>query len=467
MTDAARTFHRHLERLRAPARPYRVDRPCTRGDGIHPAPDDGAGPEALAGRLTCFVPASGAATRLFSPVLDLDPRRIPDLEALRRAAAREAGLRPALDVVTRWAELPIVDAVTLPDPARDLGAFVCAVRDSGLPGRPKALLPFHRVAGAPTSPIRAHLAAALALAEGTVDVHFTASADLRDDLAEAAAALAAALPGGGRLRIAVSVQDPATDLPAIELDGRPVQRDGRYVCRPGGHGALLHNLPAGADLLLVHNIDNAPHPDRLGEILPHRRRLLAALLDLVAARDAHVRAVRARPDAAADARRFLATGFGLVGPEDPAAVLRDLDRPIRVCGMVPDDGQPGGGPFWGPGPEGRVTTQIVEGAEIDRDDPAQAAALAASTHFNPVDLACALRDADGATYDLDRFVDGERWIVTTKTMDGRPIRCLEHPGLWNGGMAGWLTRFVEMPPETFNPVKTLHDLFSPRHRGAP
>ncbi len=126
---------------------------------------------------------AGRPTRLFSPVLDLDPRRIPDLEALRRAAAREAGLRPALDVVTRWAELPIADAVTLPDPARDLGAFVCAVRDSGLPGRPKALLPFHRVAGAPTSPIRAHLAAALALAEGTVDVHFTASADLRDDLA--------------------------------------------------------------------------------------------------------------------------------------------------------------------------------------------------------------------------------------------------------------------------------------------
>jgi hypothetical protein len=466
MTDQARPFHQHLARLRAPPAAYRVDRPCTLGDGIDAPSDREATAAELAGRLTCFVPASGAATRLFGALTDLDLRETPDLDALRARAAHDPAARETLETITRWRELPVAALAALPEPS-DLAAWVRALRDSGLPGRPKALLPFHDVDGAPSLPLRLHLAQALALADGPVVAHFTASPELRDELHRQARAIAAALPGGDRLRVEISEQDPATNLPAIELDGRPVRAGERYLCRPGGHGALLANLPADGDLVILHNVDNAPHPDRLPALLPHRRRLLGTLLDLLDARDGHVRAVRAEPSAAADARAWLTATFGLTGSDDAASALVDLDRPLRVCGVVPNAGQPGGGPFWGPDPSGRLTRQIVEAAELDRDDPAQARALRASTHFNPVDLACALRDVDGHPYDLARFVDRSRWIVTTKAHEGRPIRCLEHPGLWNGGMAGWLTLFVEVPPETFTPVKTLHDLLSPAHRGAP
>jgi hypothetical protein len=141
-----------------------------------------------------------------------------------------------------------------------------------------------------------------------------------------------------------------------------------------------------------------------------------------------------------------------------------LDRPLRVCGMVQNSGEPGGGPFWVSGRDGRLSRQIVEATQVERSDPQQAAILAAATHFNPVDMACALHDGCGRPYALERFIDPDAAIVATKLQNGQPVRILERPGLWNGAMAGWHTLFVELPASTFNPVKTLFDLLRPAHQ---
>ena len=150
--------------------------------------------------------------------------------------------------------------------------------------------------------------------------------------------------------------------------------------------------------------------------------------------------------------------------DDTQTLLDKLDRPVRVCGMVPNSGEPGGGPFWVRGRDGRVTRQIVEGAQIDKSDPEQAKILAGSTHFNPVDMVCGVSDWRGRPYDLNRFVNEDAVIITSKRMEGQELKVLELPGLWNGAMAGWHTLFVEIPPEAFNPVKTVFDLLRPAHQ---
>jgi hypothetical protein len=243
------------------------------------------------------------------------------------------------------------------------------------------------------------------------------------------------------------------------------------VFRPGGHGALLANLGALAgDVVLIRNIDNVVPDTRKADNLHWDRLLGGLLLDLVDTQRALLALLQRTPDDAAvrrSATAFLCNELGETLPDgelDTGALVDLLDRPLRVCGMVVNSGEPGGGPFWASGSAGRVSRQIVEAAQIERSDPEQAALLAAATHFNPVDLACSLRDGSGRPYQLERFVDQEAAIITAKVQNGQPIRIYERPGLWNGGMAGWLTVFVELPESTFNPVKTVFDLLRPAHQ---
>jgi hypothetical protein len=192
------------------------------------------------------------------------------------------------------------------------------------------------------------------------------------------------------------------------------------------------------------------------------------LLELIERQRTLLEQLRARPDRVVlrETVAFLREDLGVdvteALPTENLAAL--LDRPMRVCGMVRNSGEPGGGPFWVRDSDGQVSRQIVEAAQVDRDDPAQAAIFAVATHFNPVDMACALRDGHGRPYELERFVDQSTALVTTKVQNGQPIRILERPGLWNGGMAGWLTVFIELPESTFNPVKTIFDLLRPAHQ---
>jgi hypothetical protein len=223
-------------------------------------------------------------------------------------------------------------------------------------------------------------------------------------------------------------------------------------------------------LILVRNIDNVVPDARKAANLLWDRLLGGLLLELVDAQRSLRERLLGEPGAGtvrARAAAFLRDPLGVVLPEGELAaeqLLTLLDRPLRVCGMVRNSGEPGGGPFWVRGPDGRLSRQIVEAFQVDRNDPEQAAILAAATHFNPVDMACAVRDGNGRPYDLERFVDHGAAIVTGKVQNGQALRILERPGLWNGAMAGWHTLFVELPESTFNPVKTVFDLLRPAHQ---
>lgn len=510
---------RQLALLREPPPAARLVRPCTAGDGILQIGDEEAerlgalfDRAAAAGRVIRMVPASGAATRMFrSPARVLEEGPAPEREALEAAAAGgDADARAVLDLVAGLDELALAGELATALAAagrpgiadhrrrgdfRPLLETLLAAGDGGLgyAGRPKGLIPFHRYGrgfeggGEVRTAFEEHLVEAAASIRdrgGRCRLHFTVSpgdeAGFRELLAVAAPRLADRT--GARVEAGFSHQSPATDTLAVDPEGRPFRDDdGTLLLRPGGHGALLGNLDAlgrgGADLVQLENIDNVV-PDRLRPAVVRWQRALGGLLVELLAR-AHGLLDRLEPDAErggapepallAEAERFCAEALGRPLPPAPpeirrAAVIDRLDRPLRVCGMVPNRGEPGGGPFWVDGRDGGVSRQIVEKAEIDLDDPEQAAILAAATHFNPVDLACALRDRRNRPYPLADFADPAAVFIARKSHHGRPLVALERPGLWNGGMARWNTVFVEVPAETFAPVKTVLDLLRPEHR---
>lgn len=481
---------RQIALLREPPAAVRLLRPATLGDGIvqlrpseHGALLDRFDAAAHAGRLSKFVPASGAATRMFRALL-----------AVRGNVGTPADRAACERFLAELERFAFADA--LADACRDVAApaaWLDALLDSGGLGYsdlPKGLLLFHRHPSGPRTSFAEHLAEAAAHlrdASGTCKLHFTVSREhealFRRHLEEIGPRLEAALEA--RFEIEFSHQSPRTDTLALGEDGAPFRLDdGSLLLRPGGHGALLDNLGelarGGADLVFVKNIDNVV-PDDRREVVVLWKKLLAGHLLRLEEKIVDLLERSADTDPAtwnAAAATFFEEHFFAdppdtassdAAPSDPAArrarLRARLDRPLRVCGMVRNAGEPGGGPFWTAGPDpGETSLQIVETSQIDRDDPDQAATLAAATHFNPVDLVCRLRDPGGKPYDLPRYVDRDAVFVSKKSQDGRPLRALEHPGLWNGAMARWNTVFVEVPAETFAPVKTVLDLLRPEHQ---
>lgn len=341
---------------------------------------------------------------------------------------------------------------------------------------PKGLIPFHLTAEGGVTPFEEHLIDATFYTrdgEGVCRLHVTVppafEARFRELLERVRPALETAY--GVRFQVDFSSQHPATDTLAVDLDDQPFRDEaGRLLFRPGGHGALLRNLQeTGGDLVFVRNIDNVVPASRKPETVAWRRLLAGFLVALQQRAFAHLARLESDPGAGtvlADAERFVRQELGSPLPEAPSAeALRQrLDRPLRVCGVVRNQGQPGGGPFWVESADGEVSPQIVEASQIDTGNPAQREQLAAATHFNPVDLVCALRGREGTPYELERFVDPATVFIAQKSYAGRPLKALERPGLWNGAMAGWNTVFVEIPDSTFAPVKTVLDLLGPAHR---
>jgi hypothetical protein len=448
---------RQLTQLRHPPRPARLLRPATPGDGVLRL--DGVRQIELralgeaarrAGRLTKFVPASGAATRMFRALVAVRAARPGvDLDSLRGLAPIDADARETVaffDALPRIAlARPLAERLGLPANADLLVRFarapieplLAALLDpDGLDAvrLPKALLPFHLVAEGARSAFVEQLVegiAYLADEQGLARFHFTVPPGGGEPFERALEEAGGLLRSRARLAVAFSEQSRSTDTLALDADGRPARAaDGSLLLRPSGHGALVLNLEGtGGDLVLVKNIDN---------VLPESQHAEIAHWKLVLA--------------------------GLLVEAERAAATADLPpRPIRVCGVVSITGEPGGGPFWVAGAEGSAALQIVESSQVDLADPAQSEIWRASTHFNPVDLACSLRAPGGASHSLSAFVDAAAAIVTIKSEGGRELRVLERPGLWNGSMAGWQTLFVEVPAETFAPVKTVLDLARPEH----
>jgi hypothetical protein len=486
---------RQLELLRAGHSWTRLERPCTLGDGILHHQDvslkliDRYFDLAVeAERLMRFVPASGAATRMFSQ-LYADRKTC---EACRTARPGTEVSGPGRDLCRFIDNLPqfafyqdlskaladdgIVAAEVIG--RRDVGLLVRYLLEPcglGYAHLPKGLLAFHAACDGLRTPFVEHQAEAALLcgSERRMRLHFTVTPEHLPLFEAQRTAWQRTLEEtyGCTLEVGYSVQKPATDTLALAEDGRPLRDDdGRLVLRPGGHGALIENLEdLQADVLLIRNIDNVVPDSRKGPNLEATRMLTGMLLILQDEQHALLRSLHAEGDEPLLrdlCLSFLCDRLQVEVPFDAdlPTLVDLLDRPLRVCGMVVNHGEPGGGPFWVRGTDGRVTRQIVEGPQIDRTDPEQAAILQAATHFNPVDMVCGLRNWRGEPYRLTRFVDDNAVIVTEKSQEGHPIWILELPGLWNGAMAHWHTLFVEIPSAAFNPVKTVFDLLRPAHQ---
>ncbi|HMA66225.1 MAG TPA: DUF4301 family protein, partial [Desulfosalsimonadaceae bacterium] len=487
--------------------PYlKLDRPCTPGDGIQKI-DGQTGKQCLekyhsgtgkAG-MCKFVPASGAATRMFKTLIKADK----DHEELRREKLQtglpegEAETRELLDFfngIRRFAFYPDLAAAMAADgldaegllQEGNLKPFLqYLLTEKGLDygKKPKGLLKFHTYSEETRTAFAEHLVEAAGYsrnAAGESRLHFTVSpqhqAASETLLDQSAQDYTKRLET--RFSVDFSVQAPHTDTIAVDMDNQPFRRsDGSLLFRPGGHGALLENLNRiEADLIFIKNIDNVVH-DRFKPETNYWKQLLCGFLLLVQEQIfSHIQALRQKPvseERIEEITRFVEQTLCVIFPqpfysgdteERRSWLLDRLCRPLRVCGMVPNSGEPGGGPFWVADNEGRLSIQIVETSQIDPDDQEQQEIQQGLTHFNPVDLVCAPRDPEGKPYDLRRFVDPEAVFIAHKSEQGKNLKALEHPGLWNGAMAFWNTVFVEVPLITFNPVKRVNDLLRGPHQ---
>ena len=492
---------RHVALLTHPPAAVALERACTRGDGIERLAEERhrdlltlfleAEKE---GRLSKFVPASGAASRMFQALrkaLDDPGATYASLEV--RAAEGDRAAAEVVRFVEGLCDFPFAGELraaagddAFADPRgrlRDLLAALLLPPGLGLDGRPKGLVPFHLEEEGARTPFEEHLVeAALTVraASGRTSVHFTVAEESRGAFE---ALLERHRPElerrlHARFEVGFSVQERSTDTLAVGLDGRPFRTpEGDLLFRPGGHGALLANLAgSGGDVVFVKNIDNVVPDSRKGPTLLWKRLLAGRLLE-VERRVRHLLALldEGAPGAADEALAYLRETFGdataeaddLPPARRAAWVRARLARPLRVCGVVRNEGEPGGGPFWVRGRDGRLARQIVESAEVDLADPRQKALWDSGSYFNPVDLVVSLRDHEGRPWDLSRFVDPEAVFVSRKSHGGGDLLALARPGLWNGAMAVWNTLFVEVPIETFAPVKSVLDLLRPEHRPAP
>ena len=487
---------RQIELLRDPPEPADLDRCCTLEDGIrvlapcdHPALEAAWHDAAAQGRFAKFVPASGAASRMFSPLEELRATSPPSLDELRRRA--DAGDPTAVAVVElldRLEDLPFYESLATSrslggnDPRRlasgdDYPSVLAAILDAdglGFSRYAKGLIPFHRYLDTTHSALDEHLAEAVDYVRGpatTGTVHFTVAEPWLRDFEHAADA--SSLAAG--LEVSFSTQHPRTSTLSLDTQGRPAcTTAGDLLLRPGGHGALLQNLQElGGDLVYLKNVDNVVPDSRRGEVSRWQRLLGGLLAELEGRTRRLLEALLSGDDSASLEEAVLLCRRELghrlppqSAPTQRSTVLALLDRPLRVCGMVPNAGEPGGGPFWVRDRTGTAYPQIVESAQVALDDAAQRQIWRSSTHFNPVMLVASLRRLDGSQHRLADFVDKRAVFVTDKSFAGRTLRVLEHPGLWNGAMARWNTVFVEVPLDTFAPVKTVLDLLRPAHQVA-
>ena len=442
-----------------------VVRAASPGDGI--AVLDDAQAEAAVARyekaaaglgIVKFVPASGAATRMFKELFEFV-----------NEGKRGKGIDTLLSNLDKFAFAPELKEV-LPEGADDR-ATVNAIVNEGLNygHKPKGLVTFHTYPEGARKAVEEHLVegASYASSNGVARIHFTVSPEhmegFRTLLAEKVPVYEKRF--GIRYDISFSVQKPATDTIAVNPDNTPFrQDDGRLLFRPAGHGALIENLnEIDADIIFIKNIDNVTTDARRGDTIRYKKVLAGLLLELQEQAFAHLRALEAGTADLAEVAAFVEQRLCVKLPAayDAALLRAVLDRPIRVCGMVRNEGEPGGGPFWVGNPDGTESLQIAESSQIGPDDMPL---MKSATHFNPVDLVCGVKTSKGGKFDLRQYTDPSTGFISSKSSGGRELRAQELPGLWNGAMARWNTLFVDVPITTFSPVKVVQDLLRPQHQ---
>ncbi|MFR9651097.1 MAG: DUF4301 family protein [Rikenellaceae bacterium] len=406
-----------------------------------------------------FVPASGAATRMFKELFEFVG-----------GAERSKGIDRLLDNIENFAfygELKSMLAEGASD--RDIVRAIIGDEGLGYGQKPKALVSFHNYDDGARKAVEEHLVegALYAAGDGTARIHFTVSAEHQagfESIIEQRKSHYEQL-FGVKYEISYSTQQSSTDTIAVNPDNTPFRgEDGSLLFRPAGHGALLNNIASiDADLIFVKTIDNVTTDERRGDTLVYKRALGGLLLELQANCFAYLEGLRSGKPVAAAAAEFIKRQLLYKLPESytDGDLIEILNRPIRLCGVVRNEGEPGGGPFWVAGEDGSESLQIAESSQIAAE---QMSLMSEATHFNPVDLVCGVRNIEGKLFDLSEYVDPMTGFISEKSSGGRPLRAQELPGLWNGAMANWNTIFVEVPITTFSPVKVVQDLLRPQHQ---
>ncbi len=435
--------------------------------------------------ITKFVPASGAASRMFKAMFEFRDgeadQPTTDFERTFFDRLHDFAFFPALDDACQVLYGSGADALVAEGRYKDVVSAMLDEEGLNYGQLPKGLLQFHSYPECVRTPLEEHLveAALYATSDGRADVHFTVSTEHRELFQQLVDRV---LPDyekefGISYNVSFSEQKPSTDTVAATPDGQPFRNDdGSLLFRPGGHGALIQNLgDLKSDIVFIKNIDNVV-PDSLKPSTTLWKQVIAGkLVELQKETFAMLRQLEAGMPARADMdamARFLRTELccevpGIQEMSDDElyqTLCRKLNRPMRVCGVVKNVGEPGGGPFLAFNPDGSVSPQILESSQIDKHNPAYMAMFTGGTHFNPVDLVCAIRDYKGNRFDLPAYVDPATGFISEKSKNGRELKALELPGLWNGAMSDWNTIFVEVPLDTFNPVKTVNDLLRPQHQ---
>ena len=452
------------------------------------------------GRIVKFVPASGAATRMFKKQLSFLARfKNVNVDKVKELAGKgDDDCKATLDFFNNINHFAFIDDLrkaTLLNgqifeelfESGNIAEIIRLVTDkNGLnySNVPKGSIPFHSYPDEFRTAFEEHIVEAIHYSAGkdkVVRLHFTISPEHEHDIKKLFKSILNKYQKDGWIfDINFSFQSPSTDTIAVTLDNKPFRdKNGKIHFRPGGHGALLKNLnELKGDIVFIKNIDNVV-PDHLrDETYKHKKILCGFLIDLQKKIFNLLKKIEEKnvdEKITSEGCKLIKTEFDI----DVKEILNNksleekrnylfkfLNCPIRVCGMVIREDHPGGSPFWVEAEDGEMTKQIVETAQVDISNSNQFKIFNAGTHFNPVDLACGVRDYKGNQFDLEKFSNPNTGLISNKSKDGKELKALELPGLWNGGMYHWLTIFVEVPKITFNPVKEVNDLLNPEHQPA-
>ncbi len=434
-----------------------------------------------------FVPASGAASRMFKDLFEFLDSKDDELD-------NKSFIQKFFNQIENFAFYPALNEVCVKNNGKSIQELVqnkeykAVIKNllhaEGLNygSLPKGLLLFHSYADEKRTPVKEHLVEAALYATNKANkanVHFTVSKEHRTLFEEHLNAFLNTYENKYNVKYSVtfSEQKPSTDTIAADADNKPFRDEkGEIVFRPGGHGALIENLnDLDADVIFIKNIDNVV-PDSLKDKTVTYKKLLAGILvDLQKQTFDYLKKLENESISDSEMKEILAfceeklnnhydEAEKLTSAQLRSYLIEKLNRPMRVCGMVKNAGEPGGGPFMIENADKSVAPQILESSQIDMNNPVDKAKMKRSTHFNPVDLVCATKNYKGEKFNLLQYVDKNAGFISSKSKNGKELKALELPGLWNGAMSNWNTIFVEVPIETFNPVKTVNDLLRAEHQ---
>ncbi|RZJ73883.1 DUF4301 family protein [Flavobacterium sp.] len=478
-----------------------LERPATLGDGIKTFSEEEF--KACADyfdsrkngfKLKKFVPASGAASRMFK-FLSTFLNEFDSSKDTINAYINRTKMTALSVFLAGKDKLPFYkDLLAKADFHKKQGElresdrrnyeFIKALLDPSqfdYCNKPKGILPFHKYSDHIATPIEEHLneSSRYASSNGVSNLHFTVSEEHQNAFEQIIASVKPKIESetGVKIEVRFTYQDKSTDTIGVDMQNKAFRDDnGQLVFRPGGHGALINNLNnIEADIVFIKNIDNVIQ-NHVDIITLYKKALGGILIKTQEQIFDYLRRIESGYIESDDIDEMIAflkselnikmySDFSKFTTANKLAYIRQkLNRPLRVCGMVKNEGEPGGGPFWVRGQQGNISLQIVETSQVELNNPQQVSIIDSSTHFNPVDIVCSAKNFMGEKFNLIDFIDHERGFIVNKAKNGRELKAYELPGLWNGAMAKWNTIFVEVPLVTFNPVKTVNDLLKPAHQ---